>query len=99
MERPIAECIRSCPGMVVRSCAGPANGLSAGGPILTFEAMDENTPEPYDGVVRKIFVKVGEFSRRMSSWPKSIAPGGKIRNSKSGNPKQILKIEKGFNRE
>jgi len=62
-ERPDPREVHSfIPGMVVRVVAQAGERLSAGAPILTFEAMKmENTlTMPYDGVVRKIFVKVGE---------------------------------------
>ena len=62
-ERPDPREVHSyIPGMVVRIVAQEGERLPAGAPILTFEAMKmENTlTMPYDGVVRKIRVKVGD---------------------------------------
>ena len=62
-ERPDPREVHSyIPGMVVRIVAQEGERLAAGAPILTFEAMKmENTlTMPYDGVVRKIRVKVGD---------------------------------------
>jgi len=68
-ERPDPREVHSfIPGMVVRIVAQEGERLSAGAPILTFEAMKmENTlTMPGDGVVRKIFVKVGDvFAKDM----------------------------------
>lgn len=56
------------PGMVVRIMVSEGQRLTAGSPLLTFEAMKmENTlTMPYDGVVKRINVKVGDV------FPKDI---------------------------
>jgi biotin carboxyl carrier protein len=62
-ERPDPREVHSyIPGMVVRIVAQEGDRLAVGAPILTFEAMKmENTlTMPYDGVVRKLHVKVGD---------------------------------------
>jgi biotin carboxyl carrier protein len=62
-ERPKPSEVHSyIPGMVVKIFATEGQRLSVGDSILTFEAMKmENTlTMPYDGVVTKIHVKIGD---------------------------------------